>query len=63
MCVDNVGENVEIILHMPNYVLHIEGHPLNHFYGWVGGGERFFKVGGGGGEAFFKVGGGGARHF
>ena len=54
MCVDNVGENVEIILHMPNYILHIEGHPLNHFYGWVGGGERFFKVGGGGARHFLR---------
>ena len=62
MCMDNVGENVEIILHMPNYVLHIEGHPLNHFYGWIGG-ARDFLGRRKGGKAFFKVGGGGTRYF
>ena len=52
MCVDNVGKNVEIILHVPNYIPYIKDNPLNYFYGWEGGGERFFKVGGGGANNF-----------
>ena len=39
---------------MPNYILHIEGQSLNNFYGWVGGGERFFKVGVGGARHFLR---------
>ena len=45
MCTYNVGENVDIILHMPNYILYIKSHPLNYFYGGErGGGEEIFKV-------------------
>ena len=44
------------ILYMPNYILYIKGHQLNHFYGvGRGEGEAFFKVWGVGGVAFLKT--------